>query len=167
MTGDLLAFADWVAESSAKQAGPEVEDPERLWVAFELDGDAYALPIERVVEVLRVEEIQRVPQAPAHVRGVANVRGAIVPIVEVRTRIGLDPLDPTPAARIIRVLAGGRSLGFLVDRVTGLRKVRASQVGPAEVVIAGMDACLSGVAEGELGPLALLDPDRVLGTPGA
>lgn len=167
MTGDLLAFADWVAESSATPSGPEADDPERLYVAFELDGEAYGLPIERVLEVLRVGEIQHVPQAPAHVRGVSNVRGAILPIVEVRTRIGLDPLDPTPAARIVRVEAGGRSLGFLVDRVIGLRKVRASQVGPAEVVIAGMDACLSGVAEGKPGPLALLDPDRVLGAPGA
>lgn len=167
MTGDLLAFADWVAESSAKQAGPEVEDPERLWIVFELDGEAYGLPVERVVEVLRVEEIRHVPQAPEHVRGVTNVRGAILPVVEVRTRLGLGPLEPTSAARIVRVLAGGRSLGFLVDRVTGLRKVRASQIEPAEVVIAGMDACLSGVVEGDSGLLALLDADKVLGTPGS
>jgi purine-binding chemotaxis protein CheW len=159
---DLLAFADWVSETSAQPSAPGLADPERLYLAFDLDGEAYGVPVERVLEVLRVEEIQRVPRAPAHVRGVTNVRGAILPVVEVRTRIGLAPLALTPAARIVRLEVGGRSLGLLVDRVTGLQKVLASQVEPAAGVVAGWSACLSGMAQGPFGLLALLDPDEIV-----
>ena len=161
-SGDLLAFADWVSETTSRKADAEPVDPERLYLAFDLDGEAYGLAVERVLEVLRVGDIQPVPQAPAHVRGLTNVRGVIVPIVEIRTRIGLSPLTLTPAARIVRVEVGDRSLGFLVDRVAGLRKVRASQIESAGGVVAGWNACLSGMAEGPSGPFMLLDPDQIL-----
>ena len=165
-SGDLLAFADWVSETTSRKTDAEPVDPERLYLAFELGGEAYGLPVEQVLEVLRVEDVQRVPQAPSHIRGVTNVRGTILPVVEVRTRIGLAPLVPTSAARIVRMDIGGRSLGFLVDRVTGLQKVRASQVGSAEGVSGSGYACLVGLAQGPFGRLALLNPDEVLRTAG-
>ena len=161
-TVDLLAFADWV---SAGQKGRSVVEAseEKTYVAFLIDREEYGLPVESVREVLRVGEVTRVPQAPAHIRGVTNVRGSILPVVEIRTRIGLPPLDPGPSARIVVLEVGERALGLLVDRVTRVAKVKVSEIEPppAEVVTARTDYVV-GVAKGPEGLLILLDPGKTL-----
>ena len=159
---DLLAFADWVSSDQKARVTAEA-DEERTYVAFVLDREEYGLPVESVREVLRVGELTRVPQAPPHIRGVTNVRGSILPVVEIRTRIGLDPLDPGPAARVVVLEIGERALGLLVDRVTRVAKVRLSEIEPppAEVVTARTDYVV-GVAKRSDGLLILLDPGRTL-----
>ena len=159
---DLLAFADWVSSDQKARGTAEAEE-ERTFVAFVLDREEYGLPVGSVREVLRVGELTRVPQAPPHIRGVTNVRGSILPVVEIRTRIGLDPLDPGPAARVVVLEIGERALGLLVDRVTRVAKVRLSEIEPppAEVVTARTDYVV-GVAKRSEGLLILLDPGRTL-----
>lgn len=159
---DLLAFADWVSSDQKARVTAEAEE-ERTYVAFVLDREEYGLPVASVREVLRVGELTRVPQAPSHIRGVTNVRGSILPVVEIRTRIGLDPLEPGPAARVVVLEIGERALGLLVDRVTRVAKVRLSEIEPppAEVVTARTDYVV-GVAKRSDGLLILLDPGRTL-----
>lgn len=161
-TVDLLAFADWVSAGQRGRAAAPA-DEERTYVAFLLDREEFGLPVESVREVLRVGEVTRVPQAPAHIRGVTNVRGGILPVVEIRTRIGLSPLDPGPLARIVVLEVGDRALGLLVDRVTRVAKVRVSEIEPppAEVVTARTDY-VTGVAKRPEGLLILLDPGKTL-----
>lgn len=159
---DLLAFADWVSKGQAGRAAAEAEE-EKTFVAFRLDSEEFGLPVESVREVLRVGEVTRVPQAPAHIRGVTNVRGSILPVVEIRTRIGLAPLVPTPSARVVVLEVGERALGLLVDRVTRVAKVLVSEIEPppAEVVTARTDY-VAGVAKRPDGLLILLDPAKTL-----
>jgi purine-binding chemotaxis protein CheW len=94
---------------------------------------------------------------------VTNVRGSILPVVEIRTRIGLPPLDPGPRARIVVLEIGDRAIGLLVDRVTRVAKVRAPEIEPppAEVVTARTDYVV-GVAKRPEGLLILLDPGKTL-----
>lgn len=160
---DLMAFADWMAASAANTQESAAADPERSFVAFRLDREEFAVPIESVREVLRVEVVARVPQAPPHVRGVANVRGRILPVVEIRTRVGLKPLVPNDASRIVVLEVGGRALGLLVDGNVRVVKVTASSLEPppAEVVSARTDYVV-GVAKRPDGLLILLDPSRTL-----
>lgn len=87
---DLLAFADWVSAGQKGRATREAVE-EKTYVAFLIDREEFGLPVESVREILRVGEVTRVPQAPPHIRGVTNVRGSILPVVEIRTRIGLPP----------------------------------------------------------------------------
>jgi purine-binding chemotaxis protein CheW len=159
---DLLAFADWVSAGQRGRAAAEAVE-ERTYVAFQLDREEFGLPVESVREVLRVGEVTRVPQAPPHIRGVTNVRGSILPVVEIRTRIGLPPLDPGPRARIVVLEIGDRAIGLLVDRVTRVAKVRAPEIEPppAEVVTARTDYVV-GVAKRPEGLLILLDPAKTL-----
>ena len=159
---DLLAFADWVSSGQKNRGAAEAEE-ERTFVAFVLDREEYGLPVESVREVLRVGEVTRVPQAPPHIRGVTNVRGSILPVVEIRTRIGLPPLDPGPEARVVVLEVGERALGLLVDRVARVAKVRLAEIEPppAEVVTARTDYVV-GVAKRPDGLLILLDPGRTL-----
>ena len=161
-TVDLLAFADWVSAGQKRRAADFAAE-EKTYVAFRLDAEEYGLPVESVREILRLGETTRVPQAPPHIRGLMNVRGSILPVVEVRTRIGLAPLEPGPSARVVVLEVGERALGLLVDRVTRVAKVKVSEIEPppAEVVTARTDYVV-GVAKRAEGLLVLLDPARTL-----
>jgi purine-binding chemotaxis protein CheW len=161
-TVDLVAFADQLAAGQKARGAAEAVE-ERTYVAFRLDREEYGLPVGSVREVLRVGEVTRVPQAPPHIRGVTNVRGSILPVVEIRTRVGLGPLDPGPSARIVVLEVGERALGLLVDRVTNVEKIRVSQIvpPPAEIVTARTDYVV-GVARRPGGLLILLDPAKTL-----
>jgi len=161
-TVDLVAFADQLAAGQKARGAAEAVE-ERTYVAFRLDREEYGLPVGSVREVLRVGEVTRVPQAPPHIRGVTNVRGSILPVVEIRTRVGLGPLDPGPGARIVVLEVGERALGLLVDRVSHVVKVRVTEIEPppAEIVTARTDYVV-GVAKRPGGLLILLDPAKTL-----
>lgn len=164
---DLVAFADWLSERAEKETPPAPPDPERLYVSFTLADKEYGLPIASVREILRVGEISRVPQAPPHIRGVMNVRGRILPIVELRARLGLDRLSPGPDARVVVVEVRERSLGLLVDRVTRVARVKDSTLAEAAPELAAARAgCASAVAATAEGALVLLDPEKALGVKG-
>ena len=163
MTRTLLEFADSLAP--ALPATPAVPtDAQVQLVTFALDREEYAVPISQVREVIRVGDLTRVPEAPQHIRGVTNLRGRILPVVELRSRLGLAPLDtPGPRARIIVVETDGRILGLLVDSVSHVLKVTAGMVidAPAEVTSA-QGNYVTGVARIDSRLVILLDLDRAL-----
>lgn len=162
-TVDLLAFADWVSEREERAATNETVDPERSFVSFRLGREEFGVPIETVREILRVDEITRVPHAPPYIRGVTNVRGRILPVVEIRTRIGLPPLEPGPDSRIVVLEVGARTLGLLVDGEARVAKAKASQIEPPpEEIVSARSDYVSGVAKRPEGLLIILDPERTL-----
>ena len=159
----LLEFADAVAVTDAPDAPVPAAPPLHL-VTFVLDREEFGIPIGRVREVLRVGDITRVPEAPPHIRGVTSVRGRILPVVELRTRLGLTPLGETGMrARIIVVEAHGRVLGLLVDAVNQVVNVPADSVlaPPGEVLSAQTDY-VTGIGRLESRLIILLDLDRAL-----
>jgi len=165
--GSVLEFADRAAGAAgaAPEAGPQA-GPQLHLITFRLDGEEFALPIAAVREVIRVGEITRVPQAPAHVRGITNLRGRIVPVVELRTRLGLAPLVPTPKARIIVAETEGRLLGLLVDEVAQVLKLAADRVvDPPEEVRSAAGDHVTGVARLGERLVILLDLERALAGP--
>ncbi len=159
----LLEFADAVAVTSAPEPVQPAAPPLHL-VTFVLDREEFGIPIGRVREVLRVGDITRVPEAPPHIRGVTSVRGRILPIVELRTRLGLPGLgEPGTRARIVVVEAHGRVLGLLVDAVNQVVHVPADSVlaPPGEVLSAQTDY-VTGIGRLDTRLIILLDLDRAL-----
>jgi purine-binding chemotaxis protein CheW len=159
----LLEFADAVAVSDTPAAVQPAAPPLHL-VTFVLDREEFGIPIGRVREVLRVGDITRVPEAPPHIRGVTSVRGRILPIVELRTRLGLPGLgEPGTRARIVVVEAHGRVLGLLVDAVNQVVNVPADSVldPPGEVLSAQTDY-VTGIGRLDARLIILLDLDRAL-----
>ncbi|MGH7701554.1 MAG: chemotaxis protein CheW [Gemmatimonadales bacterium] len=158
----LLSFADALGreESAVVVAAPE---PELHLVSFQLGREAFAVPITKVREIIRVADITRVPQAPPHIRGVTNLRGRILPVVELRTRLGLSAAVLTSRSRVIVVESRGRVLGILVDAVLRVAKVSAAAVSlpPAEIITARTDF-ITGVATLQDELLLLLDLDAAL-----
>ncbi|HSE65424.1 MAG TPA: chemotaxis protein CheW [Gemmatimonadales bacterium] len=125
----LLSFADDVAQQGVA-VRPEESEPERHLVIFGLDREEFGIPIARAREIVRVPEITRVPQAPQHIRGVMNLRGRILPVVEIRTRFGLERAELTPRSRVVVVEAHGRMVGILVDVVSQVVKIGESAIVP-------------------------------------
>ena len=139
-------------------------------LCFALAGEAYALPILKVREIQAQAALTRIPKAPSYMPGVINLRGAIVPILELRQRFALGeaPEDTRPVIVIVEVQ--GRTLGLRVDSVSDVLDLDASAIRPAPELgaqtalgrefIAGL-ASLPG-ATGSDAMLILLDLDRLL-----
>ncbi len=127
---------DWesLARQAATQRGAGLEEAQNLreLLVFLLDGSAYAIPVERVREIIRLRAITPMPRVPAEIRGVIALRGEVVQVVDLRMRLHLPASDPTRRTRIV-VLHGedDRVTGVLVDEVKEVVHVRDDDVRPA------------------------------------
>jgi purine-binding chemotaxis protein CheW len=97
-------------------------------VTFRLGREEYGVDIQSVQEIIRTTGITPVPGAPNHVRGVINLRGKIVPVVDLRLRFGLAPAEESDQRRIIVVEIGDKRLGMLVDSVSQVLKLSSTLV---------------------------------------
>jgi len=97
-------------------------------VTFNLGKEEYGVDIGCVQEIIRAADITPVPGAPVHVRGVINLRGKIIPVVDLRKRFGLPVFDAGDAQRIVVVELGEKRLGMLVDGVSQVIKVPSGVV---------------------------------------
>ena len=94
-------------------------------VVLRVQGGDYAVPINRVQEIVRVPEITRVPHAQAGVEGVINLRGRVLPVVDLASRLGLGITERARSARVVVVDGGTESIGLLVDGVSEVLRVSA------------------------------------------
>lgn len=146
---------------------PEPEDlPEtrpETWVSFRLDGETYALPVSHVREIVRVESITRVPGGPREIRGVTNVRGRVIPVVDLRVRLELAATEVTPDSRVLVAEARGRPIGLLVDAVEAVDRLDLLAVEePPEEVRTPRSEHVLGVLRDDDDLTILLDVERVL-----
>jgi len=129
-------------------------------VGFVLRDEEFAIPILNCREILRATTITRIPEAPAAVRGVVNLRGRIVPAVDVRTCLGFEQSPMTGKSRLIVVEIAGRFFALVVDRVNRIVKLSSTQIAPPGD--APRFACLVGIANVGETPILVLDAERLL-----
>jgi purine-binding chemotaxis protein CheW len=163
----LLQFADAVMTVGGEAPAAAPEQEEHL-VTFLLGNEEYGVPVLRAREIVRVGEMTRIPEAPPHIRGVFNLRGRILPVVDLRTRLGLPAAEPSARSRLVLVDAHGRVLALLVDSVSRMAHVPRSALKPPppEALSAHTDY-LTGVADVGGRLIIVLDLDRVLLLPAA
>src|SRR5690348_9924421 len=136
---------------------------ERQLVVLQLGAELYGVEISRVHEIIRLQTITRVPRAPAFVEGVINLRGKVIPVVDLRRRFGLATADHTRASRIVVVDIAEQVIGMIVDAVSEVLRVSSATVEPPSPVVAGVDSeYIHGIAKLPDRLLILLDLDRVL-----
>lgn len=117
-------------------------------VVCELGDGIYGLDISSVFEIIRVQEVTAVPRAPDFVEGVVNLRGRIVPVVDLARRFGMQPKKPTKATRIVVVGSQGSRVGLMVDGVSEVLILPDGAVEPAPEATAGVDSsCFQGIAK--------------------
>lgn len=162
----VLAFADTLQPEDSGAAQNRRATKWETWVTFGIGDETYALSVDAVHETLRVTTITRVPHAPYPVRGIINLRGRVIPVVDLRVRLGLAQGTVDKHSRILVTSHGSRLLGLLVDRVHHVMPIDrlAVESAPADVLTVQSDY-LVGVYRTETQLVILLDAEKVLLVP--
>ena len=117
-------------------------------VGFRLDDEEYAIPITKIREIILMKPITRLPQVPAFIEGVINLRGAVIPIVNLRKRFGMAPRDIGDETRMIVVTVRDQTVGCVVDAVTQVMRIAGDQLQPAPAsVLAIAHRFIAGLAK--------------------
>lgn len=122
-----------------ESAQPAAHTSIREFLAFKLGAEEYGIDILRVQEIRSFEPPTRIAGAPSHVLGVTNLRGVIVPIVDLRTRLGLQPQFDTGTVTVVLNVAG-RTVGAVVDAVSDVVQLGAGDIKPAPAFSGAVDA---------------------------
>ncbi len=138
------------------------------YLTFMLAGEEYGVDILRVQEIKGWDKVTRIPHTPDYVLGVINLRGAVVPILDLRRRFGLETIDfgPTTVVIVVRVMNGltERTVGVVVDAVSEVYNVDAADSKPPPDVCGSVDTVfVKALATVEEKMLILLDIDRLIG----
>lgn len=116
-----------------------VTSDEMQLVTFVLNRESFGLNIMNVQEIIRIPSITTVPQAPAYVEGVTNLRGNILPVIDTRTKFGMARAERDVSSRVIVVDVKGKTVGLSVDAVSEVLRVESSQIEAAPAAVAGVD----------------------------
>ena len=132
-------------------------------VVLDLGGEAYGVEIGRVEEIIRMQAITRIPNGPAFIEGVTNLRGRVIPVLDLRKRFGLPASAPTRRSRIVVGELGEHTVGLVVDGVSEVLLISAEAVEPPSTLVTSADsAFLRGVAKLDERLILLLDLSRIL-----
>jgi len=134
-------------------------------VIFRLGREEFGVPIMSVQEIVRVPDVlTRVPKTPSFVEGVINLRGTVLPVIDQRTRLGMDAIDRHDGQRIMVYLLQGVRTGFIVDSVAEVLRIPKAQVAPAPQMSDEQSRLISQVAklDGDRRLVMLLDPNHLL-----
>ncbi|UWG98318.1 chemotaxis protein CheW [Dehalobacter sp. DCM] len=137
---------------------------EEQMVTFSLGTEEFGVDIMKVQEIIRIPPITRVPKAKSYVEGVINLRGIVIPIVNLRTRFGMPSAVETDLSRIIVLQIEGKVFGIMVDSVAEVLRLNDDAIEPPPPIALGMDAnFIRGV--GKIGErlLILLKLDQIIG----
>ena len=115
-------------------------------VAFKLRDEEYGVNIFHVQEIHNLVDITRVPFAASFIKGVINQRGSVMPVIDLKKRLGIEPTPYTASTRIVTVIVGDLQVGMLVDSVTEVLTIRTKLVDPKKTVSdKAMEKFLSGI----------------------
>jgi purine-binding chemotaxis protein CheW len=151
--------------TEGKEVDDNLDDDEQV-VVFRLDKEEFGAPIASVQEIVRVpEELVRVPQAPSFVEGVINLRGTVLPVIDLRLRLGLKQVERTDRQRIMVFLISNVRTGFIVDQVAEVLRIPKAAIEPAPQLSNEQSLLLSRMAnlEKQKRMVQLLDPPHLMG----
>lgn len=132
-------------------------------VTFNIAEEEFGVDILSVQEIIRLMQITAVPRAPSYIEGVINLRGKVIPVIDMRRRFNLPQAERDSRTRIIVMEFGVKIVGFLVDAVSEVLRIPASTVEPAPAVVSGIGSeYIKGVGKLDDRLLILLDLDSLL-----
>lgn len=155
--------------NASRQAVAATDSRSGKYLVFELNGEECCIQVLKVREIMGVQDITAVPQTPAHVRGVINLRGKVIPVVDLRLKFGLPETEYTQRTCIIVVQVDGESgpimMGIVVDSVAEVLNISASDVEDTPNFGQGVATpYLLGMAKVKGRVKLLLDIDQVMST---
>lgn len=132
-------------------------------VIFELGEEEFGVDISQVKEIIRMQEITKIPNSPPFIKGVINLRGSITPVMDLRSRLGVQAKDETDNLRIVIVEIEKSSLGVIVDSVDEVMRLSGKNIDPAPSVTTTVETkYIWGVGKLKDRLLIMLDLNKVL-----
>ena len=132
-------------------------------IIFKLGREEYGMDILRVQEIKRMMSITRVPSTPPFIKGVINLRGSVLPVIDLRTRLGLVETELGDAARIIVIMANDTTVGFIVDEVVEVTTINTQNIEVAHALSTGLSTeYISGIAKADNRLFIMLNPDSIV-----
>jgi len=116
-------------------------------VGFMIGDEEYAVPILSIQEIIKPFSWTRVPQVPNYVMGVFNLRGAVIPLIDLRAKFGLQTKKHSEDTRFIVMRHGDDVAGFVIDRLTMAIRIKKENIGPAPDTVNGDDTIIEGVGK--------------------
>ena len=132
-------------------------------LTFSLGGENYGMDIQKVQEIRGCDAVTTIPNAPAFIHGVVNLRGTIVPIIDMRVRLNLAETAENATRVVIVLHTAGRVVGLMVDAVSDVLALAPEQFRPAPAFCSGVDTgYLAGMGALEGGMLLLVDIEKLV-----
>ncbi|BFU90639.1 MAG: purine-binding chemotaxis protein [Nitrospira sp.] len=133
------------------------------FLTFNLGEELYGVDILRVQEIKGYTAVTKIPNTPLHIKGVLNLRGTIVPIIELRTKFGMPTIEYTAFTVIIVVVVRDKVMGLVVDSVSDVLNIDKKDIQPPPQFGAKVDVSfMNGIGKSGDKLVALLDMDRLL-----
>ena len=155
---------DIISKQSEQQDSSVVEhlDDVVQLVGFIIGDEEYAVPILSIQEIIKPFTWTRVPQVPPYVLGVFNLRGAVIPLIDLRLKFGLPPKKQSEDTRFIVMRHGDDVAGFVIDRLTMAIRIKKDNIGPAPDTVNGEDTIIEGVGKQADKIITILKVDKLL-----
>jgi len=131
-------------------------------VGFIIGEEEYAVPILTIQEIIKPIGWTRVPQTPSYVLGVFNLRGSVIPLIDLRLKFGLPSQKQNDETRFIVMKHGDDVAGFVIDRLTMALRLKKSDIGPAPDTVDGDNTIIEGVGKRENNILTILKVNKLL-----
>ena len=136
----------------------QAQQDERQTVVFVLANEHYGVDVSVVLEIIRMVDVTPMPAAPDFVKGMINLRGRVIPVVDLRERFGFPAGAPDKDSRILVVEVAGEDIGIIVDAVSEVIRIPADSIEPAAFAAAGDRATfVEGIANTDGKLIILLD----------
>jgi len=131
------------------------------YIGFRISTGEYAIPIKRVKEIINLPDITRIPQSPFYLKGITNLRGSVIPVVDLKELIHVRAAE-NGGTKVIVIASGRITFGVLVDGITGVISIDASQIEPPENLSHGKAEQVEGVAKVDGRLIVLLDIKKLI-----
>ena len=131
-------------------------------VGFIIGEEEYAVPILAIQEIVKPFTWTRVPQVPKYILGVFNLRGAVIPLIDLRQKFGFSAKNHNEETRFFVMRHDDDVAGFVIDRLTAAIRIKKSDIGPAPDTISGDDTLIDGVGKQEDRIITILKVDKLL-----
>ncbi len=132
-------------------------------VSFKIGNEEFGIDILKVQEIIRLMAITQIPNSPDFVVGVINLRGRVIPVIDLRVKLGLPSIDHNSSTRVVVVEINQTTVGFIVDAVSEVLRIPKSITEAPPAIVAGIESeYITSIAKLEDRLLIFLDLERVL-----
>ena len=146
----------------------QIEEPQKKeddivqLVGFIIGQEEYAVPILSIQEIIKPIEYTRVPSVPSYILGVFNLRGSVIPLIDLRTKFKMEPAKASEDTRYIVMKGKDNTAGFVIDRLTEAIRIKSSKIGPPPERIHADKGMVYGIGMREDNILTILKVESLL-----